>query len=93
MDIYPTAANNHIAVEQTQTMSPEEIVASMKLPTAQADYGAIRQLVLENLAAFSSSESDIGNFNQWKADLHVDGTAPPHSQNSSQHLKNKQRSW
>ena len=80
MDIDPSLASNQISVERTQTMSSEEIVASMKsmkLPTDHMDYEAIRQHILENLSVFSPSESDIGNFYQLKADLLVDETAPP----------------
>ena len=81
MDIDPTSSNKQIAVAQTQTMTPEEILATMNLPTDQADYEALRHILLDNLSAFSSYESDIDNFNQWKADLKVHEKLHQHFQN------------
>ena len=64
-----TASDNRITVEPVKPMSPKEVVACMKLPANAKDKAALEKVILDNITAFSSSDSDLGNFTEWKATL------------------------
>ena len=72
-----TASDNRITVEPVKPMSPKEVVACMKLPANAKDKAALEKVILDNITAFSSSDSDLGNFTEWKADLKVKKGSPP----------------
>ena len=49
----------------------------MKLPTDPKDQEALEDIIYRNIAAFSSSDLDLENLTEWKADLWVKKGSQP----------------
>ena len=69
--------DNKIFTNSAPLLSPSEIANTMKLPENPNDNKAIRNIIYDNIQAFSASDADIGTFTEWKAELPVDTSRPP----------------